>query len=361
MTTYVRCATGWAGLLLLAGPGLAEIQSIRGSAQASVQEFRGGLARDSDLAFDSFPDLAPFPVQVLARLKAIEPGYLAAAAVAAQFADPTELDQPNPEEFAVNLALNSEQGDVRYDASVILLETRDIVFNPGEISPESAAGDETQLIGKLFIDGALAIVAPEATVDLTGQSVLLRVRVTRLAAGQEQTVYSGAVELRGEPAGQVGVGAEGAFPVNQLILSDLGGVVGQPSLFRLLVMPNLEINYAYAATIGEPFQLTARLEIEASNVPGAGVAAVIGSATNALDLVLQLTQGVDQARKLTSALALERAAPTGQPAFAADAALPLPLCGVLGVGPMGLLLAGLCGVRSARWAHTLLCGGPRTH
>jgi hypothetical protein len=337
-------------LAVLAPRAPADITSIAGFAQAEVTEFRFGVQGDTDRATESSPGTAiAFPLQAVAQLVSSDPNEEAAAAVAAQFAYPGEQGQPNPEEFAINLALNSVSPNIRYECRALSEETREVLFSAGELGLFSNEGDAADLIGRLFLDGALTLLAVDPTHDLTGAYVRLRVTVVQSAEGQDdQTVFSGAVELRGTTNGDATVVAEGDFPTTQLVRSDLSIISQDFAAFHVLIIPNITIDYPYSAIVGQPFTLVAAVEVEAANVADeSGVAAVIGTPVDTLSQVIGLTQGEQVAGNTLKIINDERENPTGEPAF--PQALPLfaPLfsaCGLLGFESL-IGLGALVGLR----------------
>jgi hypothetical protein len=343
-------------LLAPAPAGRAEITAITGRTEVQVDEYRFGMLGDTDWARDEYPETSPtLPLQVLARLISSDPNQPAAAAVAAQFADPTGAQQPNPEEFAINLTLNSASPNVRYEATAVSQETRGVRLTAEELGPPLRPGDTTVATGRVFLDGALTVFAAGPERDLTGAVVLLRVTVVKIAEGQEdQTVFSGEVALRGTAGGNVIVAAEGDFPTNRLILTDLSALSDDFGAFAVLIIPNdTAINYDYTAVVGQPFTLQATVAVEAANVAGdSGVAAVIGTPTDTLTEVIGATRDQQIAAQMLSALESERERPSGEPAFCnAPLTIPLgPLCGVMGLeGLIGV--AALIGMRRLGAGH----------
>ena len=338
------------GVVLLAMPAtptLAEIITISGSAQAAVQEFRSGQPGDTDEASDSYPATSTLPVQVVARLL-VEGDDGAAASVAAQFADPRDLPQHNPEEFAINLALLSVSENIRYTAQATTQEVRGVVFRPADF-PGRQAGETVSLIGQLHVDGALVVFSPSAGRDLTGASVYLRITVVKEVEGSEdQTLLTGRIGLLGGENGAVTNSAEGDFPTATLVRSNLAAVIDDFDLFEVLIIPRLTINYDYQATLDESFTLRVTVTVDAANAENqVGVAAIVGTPVDMIQEVISAAQGELNANKIISALEQERVNPTGTIAFATARPM-LPLCGLLGFEFI-LGLAALTGLRCRRW------------
>lgn len=326
----------------------AEVISLSGSAEASIQEIFSGQNRDSDQVLEQFPGTDDkLPLRVIAALDA-SGAEIAAARVAAQLADPRQPAQPNPEEFAINLALNSVTDHIRYSGTADLRETRGVIFRPGELG-DTPEGETATVEGRLFLDGALAIFSTQADRDLTGAFVELSVRIIKTVAGVDETVYSGRLKLNGRTGGQVAVVAEGDFPTNTLILSDLPILSPEFAAFNLLIIPQLTITYEYQAAVGQEFTLTAEVKIAAENLETeTGVAGLLGTPTDSLAAVIAATQGNQAAAKMLSALETERAEPTGEPAFETPSATQ-PVCGLFGfeslLGFILLSAARFAGVR----------------
>lgn len=329
---------------------LSEITSFSGAASARLEEIRNGVSGDLDTASDGFPSTDALPLQVVARLISADPNQEpAAAVVGAQFADPTTLAQPNPEEFAINLTLNSVAPNIRYIAQARSSETRGVLFSAGELGPASADGDVESLVGTLFIDGALTILAGPSGVDLTGARVDLHVTVEQLNSDETHaTDFDGTLSLVGLPDGRVRVEAGGEFPTQALVLTDLSPLATDFGVLQVLIIPSIEIEYNFAAVVGQPLDLVATVQVDAQNLPGGvGVAAMLGTPTDSLLEVISLTNSEEAATKVLNLLQRERDDPSGAPAFPSPAPFGLfGLCGLFGIESLFGLVA-LGGLRAA--------------
>ncbi|MBN2445302.1 MAG: hypothetical protein JXO22_01150 [Phycisphaerae bacterium] len=313
-------------------PLSAEITAISGLAKASVTEVVGGVSGAVDEDILAYPDITTnLPLQVVAQLVAVDDD--AAASAAGQFADPLTLDQANPEEFAVSLALSSAAAETRYTADVWLSESRTVTMHPSEVG-NNAAGAQVTLIGTLFVDAALAIFGVDSTQDLTGAGIELRIRVfkTPLAEDGEddpnrpftagEAVFDGTVELVGGTGGAAIVNPIGDFPGSQLFFANLSALVPEFGAVNVLAIPAIEIDYNYAVTVEETFELTSVFEVTAKCLPdGTAVTAILGTPTEALVDVLGVTQGEMAAKEIQSLLLRERETPSGDPVVAGDEAL----------------------------------------
>jgi hypothetical protein len=330
---------------------IAEITAIEGSIEVEVLEYVGGHGGDIERVSEAFPlTSAVLPLRVLAQLAAVA-DRPAAAAVAAQFADPRELDQPNPEEFAITLALNSGASTlVSHQGRAECIETRSIEFSPGEL-PGTAAGDEVALIGRLFIDGVLAIFATEPDRDLTGAGVEVRILVAKQVDDQDDAILVDAtMSLRGGSGAQDGASVEttGPIPVGRLLMADLSSAFPEFGALHVLSMPELSIEYPYTAVVGEPFKLKAVLTLSARNVEQrVGVAAILGAPLDSLRDVITSTVGSQAADKLQTALEQERRSPSGEPVLRNAGVGGPGACGLFGLEGL-LAVVGLLGWQAGR-------------
>ncbi len=360
MSPLIRTATPVTALLWITTAAPAEITSLSGSAEVVIQELRNGGAGQRTQVLETFPGTSNvLPLQVFARQTSADPDSPAAAAAAAQFADPRESAQPNPEEFAVNMTANSFAPGVAYECRAVLTEDRGVRILSGEVN--RAEGRPVGLTGRLFLDGALAIYAGESRRDLSGASVRVGVTIDQLRPGQEaQRVFSGSIELSGQPGGRVSVSAGGAFPVATLVLTDLSFVADEFGTFHVLIIPDMTIAYDYDAIVGEEFTLRAIVETTMVHpAGGVGVAAVLGSPTETLTEVIGLTQGQQAAARFLQAVQSEREEPSGEPAFPPPRTPLSPLlvlCGLFGLeSAAGLALLGAMrsGLTGGRWPSRL--------
>ncbi len=321
---------------------LADTTSFTGSASAQITGFRAGQpsGQDSDSATFSDPN-GHLPLQVVARLvDPNDPNAIvanAAGVAAAQFADPrTTAGGQDPDEFAIDLALSSVSADIRYTGHASSEELRNVLYAAGELGTEPA-GTSVPLQGRVYVDGALAIFADQNATNLSGASARLRVTVTKEVANQSpQQVFLGTLELVGGDNRQVTATPGGSFPTTGIFDTDLSSVDASLSVFRVLVFPNLAVDYPFDAVVGQAFALRATVEVDAQNIPGGvGVAAVIGTPFSSLNEVVSLTRGSTPAAKMSTAVQRERSAPTGEAAFAVQNPQPglfglFSLCGLLG-------------------------------
>lgn len=336
---------GLAALAALALPASGEVTTFSGKAEVRVTELVAGSTGQQGSQSLTHPS-DPLPLQVVSLITSEDSEqFPSAAAAAAQFADPTELNSVNPEEFAINMTLNSVSPDITFRATALSQETRGVVFASGELGRRYTTGTVANLSGRLFLDGALTIIAADASRDLTGAFVTLRVTVDKISSTGEERVLDGSLELRGAAGGDSTVNVAGDFPTRGLLLTNLGILSSDFGSFRVLILPNIQVPYEYAATVGEPFELRATISVDAETIAdNVGVAAVLGTPAATLSQVINLTNGSDAAAKFVDQISKERENPTGDPVFDEPA---VGVCGLFGIeGLVGL--AALAGMKRSR-------------
>lgn len=332
-----------AGVCFLPAATLARVTSIAGFTEVRIDQYRNGSIIDTVIATDRFPETdSELPLQVAGFLSTpVGGGDGSGGAAAAQFADPTDSLIANPEEFAINLAAQSVSPEVYYDISAVTRESRGVIFDEQELGAVANQGDPVDLSGSVFIDGALAMLAVGADADLSESEVTLHFTVRKIpGTGEGTVVFNGTVTLSGTTGGGTNVSVGGDFPSGQIIQSNLGALAGEFGVFRVVIIPNIRIDYDFTASFAEQCTLEATVEVTARNQPGdTGVVAVIGSPTDAIPQVLDLTQGTATSLKVLDLIQSERENPTGDLAFP-TANLPFGLCGGLGFSSLaGLMFA----------------------
>jgi hypothetical protein len=324
----------------------AEIISISGSASAEIQSHDAAGQTGSDQASKAYPDPdATLPLQIVARLGS--EAEEAAGAVAAQFADPQTASGPNPEEFAIDLTLNSLSQTIFYTAQASTAELRNIVVRPTEVNARN--GQTVRLSGRLFIDGIFAVFATTDVTDLSDVTITMRVTIAKEVDGTEpKQVFTGTLDIAGGADRAVTATVEGGFPTRGILDTDLASLDPELGVFRVFVLPNLVLDYPYEATIGQPFALRATIEIEAANRPaGVGLAAILGTPIETIQEVINATRDAAAAETMMKAIRDERAEPKGTPTFPEPTPAPAPLCGLFGLESL-LGVLGLVALRTTK-------------
>jgi hypothetical protein len=319
----------------------AAIVSIAARAEVRVEQYRGGVFETAQSSALDFPG-APLPLQAVAGI--VVNGEDAAALGGAQFAEPIP-EAPNPEEIALNLTCDSLSPELSFVATGSVGETREIIFSSEETGRPT--GTRAGAVGRLTLDGALAIYATDAGTDLSGTEVSLFIHIEQRDGPEgDVKLLSGQLLLVGLSGGEVRLEAAGDFPTTTLILTDLTASVDELGVFYVLIIPNVVVRYDYETIIGTPFTLDLKTEIVVHNLPnGVGAVGMLGSPTDSLLDVMGSARGPAAAAKMLDAVQREREHPTGPPAFPAD--VGFQGCGVIGLeataGLLGLTMVGCVG------------------
>lgn len=344
----VRLATAF--LLASIGPAwcAAAVVDVSATATVSIRVAGGGNAVTDTQAFPG----DPLPLQPVVAVRSDQAGVRAAGVGAAQFADPNSLPlQANPEEFAVNISLDSVSPSISYEGSARVVETREITFEPVDLG--AAAGASRTVQGQVFLDGALAVFATTRERSLSGAGATISITVEQRSPSQgDQTLVAGSIALAGADGGVASATTSGALRNALAFSADLGGQIDALPVLNVLILLPTTIRYNYTAVVGEPFTLVATLDVQLNNAPdGVGVAAIVGTPVTSLQEVIEATRGSDAAAKFLALLQREREDPSGQAVNAPRAAAPLlGLCGLFGVETALLALAtgGACAARGVR-------------
>lgn len=315
----------------------AEILSITASAETSLTEFVEDQQTASEMQLGEFPSSKSLPLQVIAER--VSDDEQAAGIVAVQFADPAGVDTSNPQEFAVNLALTSESETTRYTSSGQIVETRTVLFSPGEIVG-TIEGDTLQLVGTLFLDGTMSLLTADAFRDISGASTSLMLTVEKRSMSDpnavSETLFSGGLTFEGTPEGEATASVSGDFPTESILVTDLAVLLTEFDGASVLILPQIEIDYAYSALVGEEFELVVTLSVEADNLPNETAALILlGLPLDALSEAVGQVQSQLSAKELIDALEARRLNPEGTPAFEARTFQPddnvgFGFCGSLG-------------------------------
>lgn len=291
----------------------AAIIGIDGAVSTTVQELidgvPGSVSSDSD-QFDG--DSASLPLAASGNLVSTDlEGVLVLMGQGfSGFSDPTRLDQPNPEEFALEVACYSNAESVAYSVRSSAEELRTVVFTrPGStLAPSEinfGIGSTATVESRIFLSGAVIFWTTESGQDLDDMLSELRVTVTR--DDTNATLFETTLTVAGENADEVRPTATGPIRFEVVDLDDLRneGVdedtisileeVDREGTLIVLVIPPQEHAYTYRVTADESFVLRAELEARVRNTPGGtGVAAVLGRPfQNLADFIEHGLPGVD--------------------------------------------------------------------
>lgn len=278
------------------------------------------------------------------------------------FDDPRRLDQPNPEEFGLEVACYSNDAGVSYIIESNATESRDIVFtSAGSVVAEPEIEferDGTATVeSRVFITGAVVFWSMEAAKDLTDMQAKLDVVVSR--DGTETPLFETSLAIAGTTDGQVDSTTEGALQSDLVTLDELAELgLDEDSLavlealeregtLQVIAIPSQEHAYRYQVTADESFKITAELRARVQNAPdGTGVAIVLGrSFENLIDVIEQaipeLNGGAVQ-RSINAAVAAREIG------FVDDSPSTQGMCGAMGSSGVAMLAMGLAFVGPMR-------------
>lgn len=281
---YVAAGTT---LLIWISPAAAEIVRTTASVSATSQELMDGEPASVTSNVDELlPDASNLPLAASAELTSTNlVGELIAMGLAfSDFDDPTRLDQPNPEEFAIEAACFSDDAGVSYFVESIATESRTVRFSEGEIDFSSGTSQEVQ--SSIFLTGAVVVWTRDAVSDLSEMNGLVAVTVTRDGG---ETLFETSVTITGTAAGDIETDTSGAINANSATVADLVALgldvpsrdvlesVEDSGTLIVLIIPAQEHTYTYAVERDREYELLATLSATLSNAPGGtGIAAVLG-------------------------------------------------------------------------------------
>ena len=273
-------------------PGFGAVVGTKAKVSTTVQELIDGVPGSVNADDAAFPAAgADLPLAASATLTSTDlNGALVSLGQGfSEFADPTRLDQPNPEEFALEIGCYSNAESVAYSVLSQALESRSVIFTragnpaaPPEIS--FGLGSARDVESSLFLSGAVVFWSTHAETNLDELRVELTVRVSR---GDTPTpLFETTLRIDGRDAAvsatgpirhdRVGLDELAALGVDDATLAILRRVQDEGSLM-VLVIPPQEHAYGYSVTADEELTLNADLEVRVRNAPrGTGVAAVLG-------------------------------------------------------------------------------------
>lgn len=345
-------AAATAACLWLSMSAVADIVDVRGSVGVAVEEIAGGSTIERNEVNEFLPETRlSLPIRAIGRVLAGQPSTPGAAVGAVQISDISTSIEPNPQDFSLNLAMNSLDKDVIFRGQGHAEEIRVVQFSRDQL--QLPAGVDTRLVeSRLFLDGVMALFSAAAGRDFSGTRVVLSVVVERRAVGapsgeQVITLLTGRIEVIGRAAGQVTLNVTGDIPADRVIQTSLTTSENGLGSFPAVIIPELAMSYQYLARVDEEFELVASINVEAEcRSPDAGVVALIGTPVDDLRDVIDevnvppLTAGVvetlDIARQSTKIddVGLDG---TRFPGMIA--------CGGLGIeAALGLMLMGVVGV-----------------
>ena len=344
-------------------PAWAAVIGTDAAVSTTVQELIDGVpgsvtSDTEELALD----LSNFPLIASGNLTStdLEGALVSMGQAFGEFSDPTRLDQPNPEEFAMEVGCYSNAESVAYSVTSATEELRTVVFTtPGNPLAEPEIDFELSTTrtaeSRIFLSGAVIFWSTEPGRNL--DEMLSELSVTVTEADTNAILFETLLTIAGEGTDQVRSAATGPIRFEIVDLDDLldEGVdedtisvlkrVEREGTLIVVAIPPQEHPYTYTVTADEPLILGAELTARVRNIPGGtGVAATLGRPfENLADFIEQGLPGVNGVafqRSLNAATAsrsIGLVIPEDSPARITG----VRLCGALGFESAALLALGL--------------------
>lgn len=343
--------------------GRAAIVATDGTVSTIVQELLDGQPGSVNSDRETLDgDFSRLPLISSAALTSTDlaGGVVSLGQAVVELADPTRLDQPNPEELALEVACFSTAETVSYVVTGLARETRTILFTDSTATPAApeidfALRSTREVESRVFLSGAVVIWSVGQRPDLSGMSAELYVSVSGGPDGapffETSLAFVGGLADVAPPA------SIGPIRFERLGLDELinGGIdarsaeilraVSQEGLLLLFMIPSQEHAYTYVVNANEPLTLTAEFETRVRNVPGGtGVAATLGRPFNELaEFISRSLPGVDGSaveRSVNQAMA-RRASGRSSRDARREHAPAVAMCGTLGIVSLTVIGLGL--------------------
>lgn len=287
-------------------------------------------------------------------------GVVSLGQAVVELADPARLDQPNPEELALEVACFSTAETVSYVVTGLARETRTILFSDSTAAPvapeiDFALRSTREVESRVFLSGAVVIWSAGQRPDLSGMSAELYVSIT--GGTDAAPLFETSLAFAGGLADVEPPASIGPIRFERLGLDELinGGIdarsaeilraVNQEGLLLIFMIPSQEHAYTYVVNANEPLTLTAEFETRVRNVPGGtGVAATLGRPFSGLaEFISRSLPGVDgSAVERSVNLAMARRASARPSRDVRREHVPVvAMCGTLGIVPLTLIGLGL--------------------
>lgn len=277
--------------------GLADaaIVNTAGSVETVIQELVNGVIASTTSATDVLNvDQSNFPLLASGELSTtdFDGTSLSLGQGFGQFLDPTRLDQPNPESFALELSCFSNAADTAYIVTSSASETRTILFagpdNPS-VQPEIQFRDDLtrEIQSRIYLSGAVVLWSTDDEIDLDGLLADINITITNNATNEVLFATTLAVDVAVGGTVETNTTGDIRFQqvnTNSFINSELDDETGailqrveENGTLIILTIPEQFHNYTYTVTADVPFVLAANIEMTVRNVPGGtGIAATLG-------------------------------------------------------------------------------------
>ncbi len=283
----------------------AEILDLGAECRARVVEMNRGTTT-VDEAIERYPETASvLPMHAEAAVTAEGSAAVEAIGLAlSQFKDPRTVVGAIPDELNLDAAAYSGLFDVHYDVVTEVTERRTV--RPTSVEAGAPDGKSVEFAGSFFIQGLLTAVSQERGRSLNGLLARVDANVVKECPVEgPQTLLSARFELVGQSDGTVRMNTGGAAQRADAIDLNLSTVAEDLGVLRVVLLPAVQFDYTYTATVGASFDLTATLRVTLMNLPdGTGVGAAFGmpgeKIGQSIDAVLGGTTGVDTVQAINT-------------------------------------------------------------
>ena len=265
MAAVVLCCCG-------VGPVRAELLDVSATLDCSVIQYIGQTVEQvAHEQMDVSAGEAGSVVAAVDRLLGDPELTFANGRSEVYFADPFNPVVQDPiVSFGGELLTYSTDLDVYQVLLGDAFESRTIMVTEAEA--EVPDGTMTVVTGELFLHGVMVAWAPEGT-DLTGMEALLGFEIELVREnGGSSFVLSGALQLLGGADNQVVADNAGALADFDPATVVWSGDYEELGLVHVEFFPQVLLPYVYEVTVGETYELTARLRLKVQGLPsGVGV------------------------------------------------------------------------------------------
>ncbi len=275
-------ALGVAGAIAFSTSGAsASVISTSAVLSTTVQELidgsSGSMTTDSAETLDNLSNV-PLRASGILTSTDLDGVLMSRGQAFGDFLDPARLDQPNPEEFALEVASYAQGDSIAYSVSSEANEFRTVSFSASEID-FNVFGTQT-VESRIFLSGAMLFWSTQPGLDLSDMRSEVSVSVIREDTGE--TLFSSSLVVSGAAVPTV----QGPIQFDVVELDELAAAgvdadslailerVEREGSLIVVVIPEQEHPYTYRVVEDEPFVLNARFETRVQNKPGGTGAAV---------------------------------------------------------------------------------------
>ena len=342
-------------VLLATAPADAAVQTLDATATAQVEQTLPSGQVNTDLAIQTLGE-STGNLPLLAQARLTDAGVAdSGCAVNTRLADPRAAQTSDPAELGIAVLSNSSTANSKWSAFGTAEETRTVAFTAAEMGSDT--GTALAARSYFYLDGILVLWRQAGSVDLTGTTAQVTVRVdqTRSGSASPATVLTTGMSFVGQADGTGTLTTSGPLVPENTVQLDVTDLVTAMGTVQVVVLPTLAIPYDYAAAVDETFTIKATLDGRITSGPASGAAVLLGaSAEDVVSLVTEVAgQDVGQTLGQVLGTVIKQSPAAARPLTADDLSTQVT------VNPQARLLIGsstnLCGTLGAESAAALAC------